>query len=328
MAVHIFVVNRENFNICIHKGLAAIPSAKADSRIKDNTNNQLISRMTSVRKDDLILFYIIKEKLIYGVYKAIECSFYDKTPIWQSLDSQLYPFRIRIDNSKYVFNNPIELSDIYDLRDNGKIWTFNLRSNRGTNSMFSISEVEYQYIFELFLKTNKIIKQPNHIKEPYRHIEPNISDYLTLNSKKQPKYEATLTAFLIKQLAKNQYHNIFGNYSDYLAYVPTSFEKEIDVVLFHSDPRNLSNVIAYSIIELKRDKLDETGLSQLLMYEDWFLKKRVNGDSRSIRTFAIASSFTDGVINYLKKREELENKKVSLLTYILVENELKISPYN
>ena len=132
----------------------------------------------------------------------------------------------------------------------------------------------------------------------------------------------------MKQLAENQYHDIFGNYSDYLAYVPTSFEKEIDVVLFHSDPRNSTNVIAYSIIELKRDKLDEQGLSQLLMYQDWFLKKRVNGDSRAIRTFAIATKFTDGVINYLKKREELENKKVTLLKYNLVGNKLKIIPYN
>lgn len=132
----------------------------------------------------------------------------------------------------------------------------------------------------------------------------------------------------MKYLAQNHYHDIFGNYSDYLAYVPTSFEKEIDTVLFHSDPRNLTNILSCSIIELKRDKLDENGLAQLLMYEDWFLKKRVNGDSRAIWTFAIANKFTDGVINYLEKREELENKKVTLLKYDLVGNELKIIPHN
>lgn len=328
MAVHIFVVNRENFDICIQKGLAAIPSAKAESKNKANTNDQLISRMSSIRKGDLILFYITKEKLIYGIYKVVECPFYDETPVWRSANTQIYPFRIRIDNSQYVFKNPIGLSDIYDLRDNNTIWTFNLGNYPRVNSMFSISEVEYRYVFELFLKANRIIQQPCHIKEPYRHIEPNITNYLTLNDRHQPKYEATLTAFLMQQLSKNKYCDVFGEYSDYLAYVPTSFGKEIDVVLFHSDPENLANILAYSIVELKRDKLDEQGLSQLLMYEDWFLKKRVGGDSRAIRTFAIASKFTDGVISYLQKREQLESKKVTLLTYNLIENELEIVPYN
>ena len=51
------------------------------------------------------------------------------------------------------------------------------------------------------------------------------------------------------------------------------------------------------------------------MYEDWFLKKRVNGDSRAIRAVAVASSFDQEVIAYVRKREQLEGKRVNLLKY-------------
>jgi len=123
------------------------------------------------------------------------------------------------------------------------------------------------------------------------------------------------------------YTEIFGDYSDYLAYVPTSFQKEIDVLLFHSYPGRKENIFAYTIVELKRDVFKEDGLSQLLRYEDWFLKKRVNGESRAIRTVAIARAFADDVVDYLRKREQLEGKNVNLLKYQVVDNFLHLEPY-
>lgn len=324
MAVHIFVLNEKNFFTCIRRGIAAIPSA-------DNLhiNDQLISRMSLIRRNDKILFYITEKKQIYGVYKALDRPFYDNTPVWDASDSQAYPFRVRIDNSEYVFQKPILLSDIYDLRDNGRIWTFGLaRPNGRGNCMFSISEVEFEEILQLYLKTNRIIKEPNHISEPYRHINPNILSKLNFDTEGQPKYEATLASLFLYSLSCNLYTQIFGDYSDYLAYVPTSFQKEIDVLLFHSYPGTNEPIFAYSIIELKRETFDEKGLSQLLRYEDWFLKKRVNGDSRAIRTVAIARSFSNYVITYLHKREKLEGKDVNLLRYQVVENVLQIEPYS
>jgi len=160
MAVHIFVVNSTNFLTCIRRGVAAIPSAD-----RLHINDQLISRLALIRRHDKILFYITEKKEIYGVYKVLDKPFYDETPVWDSTESQLYPLRVRIDNSEYVFQKPIVLSDIYDLRDNGKVWTFGLaRPSGGVNSIFSISEVEFEEILQIYLKTNQIIKEPSHIR--------------------------------------------------------------------------------------------------------------------------------------------------------------------
>ena len=324
MAVHIFVVSEENFEVCIRRGLAAIPGGT-----KPDINDQLISRMVMIRPGDRILFYIKGKKEIRGVYRSVDRVFYDETPVWSLPENKVFPYRIKIDNSENVFDQPLFLSDIYDLRDSGKLWTFSLErpSGRG-NSMFAISDVEFEEILQLYLKVNQVFNEPQHIKEPYRHIDPNSLEKLHFISNGQPKYESTLASLFLNSLSNNEYFQIFGVYSDYLAYVPTSFQKEIDALLFHTHPKRNDIIVAYTIVELKRDTFTEDGLSQLLRYEDWFLKKRVNGDSRAVRTVAIAKSFSEGVIEYLQKRERLEGKKAILMQYNVTDYKLNLNIIN
>jgi hypothetical protein len=225
------------------------------------------------------------------------------------------------------FLNPILLSDIYDLRDIGKIWTFSLSRPGGVNAMFSISNSEFTEIRELFLKINPIFGVSSPIPEPYRHVEPNLMEKIHFDRSGNPEYESGLAAVFFNDLACGQHKEVLGMYSDYLAYVPTSFQKEIDALLFYSDPELPHRTIAYSLVELKREVFDESGLSQLLRYEDWFLKKRTNGDSRAIRTIAIAKKFDERVIDYVKRRKQLEGKAVRLLQYTFPHGKLKLTEY-
>lgn len=320
MAVHVFVCDEKNYKIAVLKGLAGIPNHK-----KRNINDALISRMSMIKKDDLVLFYIKGKKELHGVFKILECPFYDDTPVWgEKDDGQCWPFRVRIDNSKFSFNKPIMLSDIYDLKDNGLIWTFSLRRATSTNVMFSISDAEYEELLSLFLKLNPIYSSPIQIQEPYPYFKPNLLEGLYLQKDYSPKYEYTLMALILNGFSRKEFSEVFGNYSDFLGYVPTSFEKEIDALLIFNSPINRKKVIAYNIIEVKRDDFDEKALAQLLQYEDWFLRKRVNGDYSMLRTTAIANSFSDKVIEYLIKREQIEKKSVLLLKYINTDKGLNL----
>lgn len=313
MPVHIFVVDETNYEVCIRKGLAAIPSS-ATANIQDG----LISRMAGIRHNDLVLFYVIGKKELRGIFKAVGGPFYDNNQVWGLNEkSQLYPLRLRIDNWDYSFDVPIRLSDIYDLRDNGKVWTFSLRrpASPTTNAMFSISDHEFDELFNLYLKFNPVYSHPKHIREPYPYFEPNLQAKLNYEDTDNPKYEYTLMSLLSFSFAKGQFKDLFGNYSDYLSYIPTSFEKEIDMILISNHPINQKQIIAYNIIEVKRDVFDEKGLSQLLQYEDWFLNKKVKGDYSMLRTTAIAKSFDPAVVDYLKRRKAYENKYLSLLQY-------------
>ncbi len=321
MPVHIFVTSEDNFHVCIRHGLAAVPGGS-----KPDITNQLASRMAMIRPRDKILFYMTGKKEIHGVYRAIDRPFFDDTSIWSIPENgQTYPLRVRIEGSESFFRCPVLLSDIYDLRDNGLIWTFSLERPSGTsNSLFAISEREFEEILRLFLKVNHVYEPAPHIVEPYRHIEPNLLSQLSYDEAGLPRYESTLAALFLEALSRGAHSEVFGPYSDYLAYIPTTFQKEIDVVLLHSIPNKPLDVFAHSIIELKRDRFDEQGLAQLLRYEDWFLKKRVHGDSRAIRPIAIARSFDEKVLDYLQRRERLEGKPVKLLEYRVVAGSLSL----
>jgi hypothetical protein len=321
MPVHIFVTSPENFEVCVKRGLAAVPGGS-----KADVTDQLISRMVNVRPKDRILFYLTGEMTIRGVYEVLDRPFFDDTPVWTIPDSgEHYPLRVRFGNSDHVFQHPIGLSDIYDLRDSGKIWTFGLTRPGGRpNAVFSISDVEFDEIFRLFLQANRTLPVPLHIQEPYRHIAPNLIGRITADNAGAPKYESGLASLFLHDLSHGRHADIFGGYSDYLGYVPTTFQKEIDAVLFHSLPGNNRNIVAHTLVELKRDAFGEEGLMQLLRYEDWFLKKRAFGDSRAIRTVAIARTFHPNVLAYVSTRLKLEGKSVSLLTYSASSGQLSL----
>ncbi len=278
-----------------------------------------------IRPKDLILFYVIGEKAIHGVYRVVERPFFDDTPVWPiSETGETYPLRVRFENSEHVFRHPIWLSDIYDLRDNGRIWSFGLIRPSGTsNAMFSISELEFDDILRLFLQANRTLAVPSHIREPYRHFDPNLISRVCYE-KERPKYESGLACLFLNSLSRGRHAEIFGDYSDYLAYVPTTFQKEIDAVLFHSLPGDDREIVAHTIVEMKRDIFGVDGLAQLLRYEDWFLKKRAAGDSRAIHTAAIARSFHPNVASFVKTRYEIEGKAVSLLAYEVSAGELRL----
>lgn len=88
MATHIFTVSENNYQICINRGLVAIPEAK-DGRGHDNVNDGLISRLMSIRENDYILLYVIGSKELRGVWQADGLPFFDITPVWED---RTYPF--------------------------------------------------------------------------------------------------------------------------------------------------------------------------------------------------------------------------------------------
>src|SRR5438552_3340843 len=128
MAVHIFVADEDNFNCCIRHGLAAIPAGK-----EPHINDELISRMAAVRSGDRLLFYVKSKKEIRGVYKAVGEAFYEDNLLIPAFpEGKSYPFRVRMDTWDYVFQQALSLSDMFDLRDMGRLWTFGLSRPSGT----------------------------------------------------------------------------------------------------------------------------------------------------------------------------------------------------
>ena len=310
MAVHIFTVSEDNYAICVEKGLVALPEAKEGSR-HDNIVDGLLSRLSGIKEGDYVLLYIIKAKQLRGVWQVEGRPFYEETKVWED---RLYPFRCRIRWSEYSFPNALKLDDINDLRNSGRVWTWALERSTGTNSMFSISNEEFLTLMTEFMKINPFSTKKGIIFKPYPYHEFNILEQLHFKGN-EPKYEFTIMALLSSEFAKGSYRDLFGNYTDYLSYVPTNLGKEMDFLLMYDNPMDSGHVVSYDIIEVKRDDFSEDALSQLISYESWFLQKKVAGDSKMVRTTAIAKAFTPDVIQYVSQRNRIENKPIKLLQY-------------
>lgn len=323
MAAHIFTVSEENYKICIDRGLVAIPEAKEGSR-HDNVMDGLLSRLYAIKENDYVLMYNIGSKKLKGVWQVEGVPFYDESPVWQD---RIYPFRCKIRCSEYNFTNSLDLDDINDLRNAGRIWTWALQRATGTNSVFSISNSEFRILFIEFVKKNPFIFQKQFIPAPYPFHSKNLHEHLHFIDN-EPKYEFTIMALLNDAFAREQYKDIFGNYSDFLCYVPTNLGKEMDVMLMFSNPIDPSQVISYDIIEVKRSVFDLAALKQLVGYESWFLQKKVAGDLNMVRSSAIAKHFSDEVIDYVRKRQEIENKPIKLLEYSYLEQRLELRIIN
>lgn len=311
MAVHIFVVSEENFEVCKKKGLVAIPEPKEDSRNRDNIFDGLLSRMTMIKEDDYILMYVLKWKELFGVWQAEGLPFYDDTIVWSD---RVYPFRCKIKCSKYHFEKPLTLNDLNDLRNSGKIWTWALQRATGTNSMFSIFDYEFKILLREYMKINPFSQNRWIVEEPYPYHSADLLSHIHKKSNSL-KYEFSIMAYLNKYFTDNDFSEIFGNYSDFLCYVPTNLGREMDILLMFENQDEPSDIISYDIIEVKRDTFDIEALTQLIDYESWFLQKKVAGDLNMIRTTAIAKSFSDDVIDYVNKRTKIEGKPVKLLKY-------------
>lgn len=318
MSVHIFTVSEENYITCLERGIVALPEPK-EGRTHDNIFDGLLSRLCGVKENDYVLMYVIKTKCLCGVWQVEGEPFYEETPVWED---RLYPFRCRIRWSNYNFANPLKLDDINDLRNAGKIWTWALERPTGSNSMFSISDAEFSVLLIEFFKINPFTVQRGIIHQPYPYRNNNLLQQLHITN--NPKYEFTVMALLNNGFSLNRYTDIFGNYSDYLCYVPTNLGKEMDFILMFNNPMKKEIVASYDIIEVKRDEFDEDALKQLINYESWFLQKKVSGDMKMVRTTAIARSFSQSVIDYVQKRTKIENKPIKLLKYSYTE-ELKLT---
>lgn len=313
MAVHIFTLNEENFEVCFRKGIVGLPEPDENSRKSDDTNDALLSRMACIKENDYILMYITGTKELRGVWQADGQPFYDTAPIW---NGKIYPYRCRIKTSPFCFDNPLKLNDINDLRNNNKIWTWELtRPGSGvTNTMFAISNHEFQVLINEYLKINPFSSNQWRIREPYPFHEPNFIERIHRKGS-LPAYESSVMACINNGFSLGMYKDIFGNYTDHLCYVPTNLGKEIDVLLMYEHPFEKNTILSYDIIEVKKDKFDLNALRQLIGYESWFLQKKISGDMNMLRTTAVAKRFSEDVIQYVQQRTVLENKPIKLVEY-------------
>jgi hypothetical protein len=309
MGNHIFLASKENFEKCREYGVYG-----GICHSLERINSEIIAGFEGIRPGDLIFFYV-RNIGIYGLWKATSRPFLDKERnVWGRKD-QLYPYRVCFEPSIRYFPKPIVLSDILDLRDKGKIWTFDL----GTITKKShqpITTEEGKELIRLLLRNNPIFYPLAQISEPFSATQDALPLKLETDRKGQIKIEGYLNAWFMRSFAQGKLKNIIGEYHDFLNHVPTSFNTVMDIFLTHVTSVDGVDVLhKFTCIELKTGICTEENLNQIIKYENWLVRKLAGGDSEMVQSMLVAFDFQDKVLEYVQKRKLIEEKTVRLLKY-------------
>jgi hypothetical protein len=284
---------------------------------------EVIAGILSILPGDLVFFYV-KNQGVYGLWKVVGESYFDRTQVWAD-DQQLFPYRISFELAVGYFPKPVSISDVLDLRDKGRIWTFDLNPVQRKNQ-YKITMDEARELIRLLLRNNPIRQQPLVIPNPYIPPTPvKIQVELASSKARQVRYEGWLNAWFMQSLARGELKDLLGDYQEFLNLVPTTFNKVMDIFLTHVTTVDSIDVLhKYTCIELKTDRATDQDLAQVLRYEDWLARKLAAGDNEMIQSVLVASRFADTVIDYIRNRQRIEEKTVRLISYQVADDKQSI----
>ncbi len=309
MGAHIFLVSENNFEVCIRRGVygCVMPSTEWNRA-------EIIAGILSIEPNDLVFFYV-KNRGVYGLWRVGDEVYFDETKVWAD-DEQLFPYRFSFESTVGHFPVPVSLSDVLDLRDKGRIWTFDLNPVQQKNQ-YKITIDEARELLRLLLRNNPIRQSPVGIPNPYvPSVRGTIEVDLASSQGGALRYEGWLNAWFMRSLARGELKALFGDYREWLNLVPTTFNKVMDIFLTHVTTVDSIEILhKYTCIELKADRANEQDLAQILRYEDWLARRLAAGDKEMIQSVLVARRFTDGAIDYVRNRRRIEEKTVRLISY-------------
>jgi hypothetical protein len=308
MGYHIFLVGQDNFEICVKHGVYGGPSHHLE-----RVNSEIIGSFEAIKPGDYIFFYV-KNAGVYGLWKATSRPFLDAKPLWGK-GEQLYPYRVCFEPVIRDFSRGVALSDILDLRDKGRIWTFDLGTlSRKTHN--PITEDEGKELIRLLLRNNPIFRPVRPTPQRWPEGRSRLPVSLAADSRGRLRFEGYLNAWITRSLAEGKLRNLIGDYRDFLNYVPTSFNTVMDIFLTHVTTVDSVDILhKFTCMELKTGTATQGDLNQLVKYENWLIRKLANGDSEMVQSILVAFHFEEKVLDYVVRRSLVEEKTVRLFTY-------------
>lgn len=314
----IFRVNDDTWPEHNKVGIAAIN----DPNIKKTTQSlaqqqSALAEISGIRPGDILFFNLMASDRhppqILGIFKASSKAYHDPTPLFSgaSFINKNFPFRLDFE-CIYNFPKPVDFSEIWALRDKGRVWT--LQQSRGDavgrHTCVGITKIEAKLI-ERLLKISNIVegKKPTY-KRPKKSKKPLPYNFWT-DKPGQLHYENVLKALILEDLANGEHKEIFGDYDDFIPNALTGAGKEIDILILKY---NGDDILWYQILELKQSEFTMKELQRLIIYEKEIIRSQAENPLQ-VYPIAVASKFDNKVKKFVKGREDYKERPIRLIKY-------------
>lgn len=316
----IFIVNDDTWEEHKKVGIAAINDPLTTHPKNKNANaarQSAIAELSGIRPGDILFFNrMASEKHppeLLGIFEATSKPYFDPNPLFPGAKhvNKKLPFRVEF-KPICNFSNPVNIDEIWALKDKGKIWT--LQQSRGdavgVHACVGITRIESKFI-ERLLKANNIVEGPKIVQPTTQKNKLPLPIDFKMDKEGMLHYEAVLKAILLEDFADGKHKEIFGEYDDFIPYVPTGARKEIDILLLKY---NGDDILWYQILEVKHDKFTMRELQKLITYEKWIIRNRAENPLQ-VYPVAIAWEFNKDVVDFVRRRGDYKERPIRIIRY-------------
>lgn len=366
----IMVVNKNSYEVTKQTNIVSIGKIGDLGDFYIKTIYDMMADFISLKTGDLIFFWESnseeKGRGIIGVSEVISFPYFDVEDIKDKngnvIISGLYPFRVKIRNV-IPFNNFLSEYNLFSKPEiRNKIWNLVGKKVGGkARGSIPLTPVECEILIHLLSEINggldlKNINNPTSYKysnvdkmkvffndketinRPKNLKEVNLEELQTITGDRF-KYEKILEAWLNENIESDNQdiRNIFGK-KEYLGwyanYLPYSLDKkEMDYIVYHSH-KNLEILLRISLVELKKDEIDEAAIDQVIKYAEWAFFNLTNGVKTIIQPIIIGKSPKSNNLEKVKKKAETEKQRIGLtrdiwlVEYVIEKNKVILKPIN
>jgi len=297
---------------------------------------------------DYVFLFETGSSRLHGVWRVSDEPFYCTTQIFDPTNN--YPYRLYL--QYYInFPNPVPSTELHKLLNKNVLWsirTFERERNMSFASINPLTIAETDAILEMFWRYNHRFDATADLVNYHHQPLTNTINFHDLVAQNQNTasiplritaddlgqivsgdiYEYALHVYLIYNLVRcsPSMRNLFGQYREVLREVPVSVagQRRPDLILiYHSPITEEPNV--YSIVEVKRGRVDRGMLSQLLEYIRLF-SERHGLDFNAVEGIYIGSGFEQNALDYARERAEVEAERpLRLIEYMVSGNTINLN---
>jgi hypothetical protein len=247
----VFFVSDETWLEHNRVGIAAINDpGLGDGPQANSARQKAIAEIAGIRPGDRIFFRLGRSPQhptqILGLFEATSEPYFDANLLFPGAVEVGQRLALRVEfKSSTNYPNPVDIEHLWLSKERGSLWTIQQARGDviGRHACVSITTEEAELIIRLLEANNPTSSPQINYERKRRAVGLNNINKLPLpvdlTENSRPRnptpgrlhYEASLESVLMNELADGRHRDVFGEFTEFIPFVSTGAQTELDVLL-------------------------------------------------------------------------------------------------